>query len=76
MVVQLLDPAVSVSEEERTGATALISGATVFDDSAVASASVRVEAEPKPPRIPLVEVELPGEMVSRLVPRALICELI
>src|ERR1700679_3430496 len=74
--VQLLEPAVRVSEDESTGATALMSGATVFDDKAVASPSVKVEAEPKPPRTPLVVVELPGEMVSRLVPSALISELI
>ena len=35
--------------------------------------TVRVDAEPKPPRTPAVLVELPGETISRLLPSALIC---
>src|SRR5579862_6975878 len=75
--VQLLEfaPSVSVAEEDTTGATALMSGATVLDASEAASASVSVEAEPNPPRMPLAEVELPGDTVNRFVPRALISEL-
>ncbi len=41
----------------------------------MASVWVRVEAEPNPCRNPLEEVVLPGETVSRLVPRALIWDL-
>ena len=75
VVVQLEDPAVSVSDDEAIGATALMSGADRLEARAVASVSVRVDAEPNPLRIPLDEVVLPGEMVNRLVPRALISEL-
>ena len=56
VVVQLVRPAIRVSDREVAGATAAMSGATVFDASAVASASVRVEAEPNPPRMPVLEV--------------------
>ena len=76
VVVQLseLTLSVRVSEADSTAATVAMSGAAVFDDSAPASASVRVEADPKPPRTPELEVELPGATVSRLVPSALISE--
>ncbi len=74
VVVQLADPAVRVSEDETVGATALMSGATRLEAKALPSATVKVEAEPNPPRIPLLEVELPGETVSRLVPKAEISE--
>src|ERR1700689_878361 len=75
VVLQLLVPAVSVSDEDVGGATALMSGATVLEESAVALAMVRVEAVPKPPRMPEDEVELPGEIVNRLVPNEVISEL-
>ena len=52
-----------------------MSGATVFDPSAVASASVSVEALPNPPRMPVVAVDEPGETTSRFEPRSLISEL-
>ena len=60
---------------DSTGATALMSGATTLDCRAAASASVRVEAVPKPFRTPLEEVVLPGDTVSRLVPRELMADL-
>ncbi len=75
VVVQLVVPATRLSDSDVVGATAAMSGATVFDDSAVASPTVRVEAEPNPPRMPELEVVLPGEMVRRLEPRAVISEL-
>ncbi len=68
MVVQLVVPATRVSDSEVVGATASMSGATVLEARAVASPTVRVEAEPNPPRIPELEVVLPGETVSRLEP--------
>ena len=68
VVVQLAVPAVRVSDDCVVGATALMSGATALEDSASASAMVKVDAVPNPPRMPAVEVELPGEMVKMLVP--------
>jgi len=62
------------SEDEVDGATAEISGATVFDSSAVASDIVRVDAVPKPARRPVLDVELPGEIVRTLVPSEVISE--
>ena len=56
VVVQLVPAAVSVSDRDVAGATAAMSGATVFDASAVASASVSVEALPNPPRMPVLAV--------------------
>ncbi len=73
--VQLAEPATSVADDCTIGATAAMSGATTFDDRAVASASVNVDAVPSASRIPAVDVVLPGVTVSRLVPRALISEL-
>ncbi len=70
VVVQLFDPATRLSFEEVAGATALMSGATTFESSAAASPTVRVDAEPKPPRMPELEVVLPGVTVSRFEPRA------
>ena len=55
-----------------TGATPLTSGAAVFDDRAVASAMVSVDADPNPPRTPPL-VELPGETISRFPPSAASC---
>ena len=52
-----------------------MSGATVLEARAAASLWVRVDAEPNPWRIPLEDVELPGETVSRLVPSELIWDL-
>ena len=75
VVVQLVVPATRVSDCEVVGATASMSGATVFDARAVASPTVRVEAEPKPPRMPELDVVLPGETVRRLEPSAVISEL-
>src|SRR5581483_155760 len=71
LVVQLLDPTVSVPDDWVLGATCATSGATIFDWRASASPLVSVLAVPKPPRMPPV-VTLPGETISRLVPRELI----
>src|SRR6185312_6135671 len=71
-VVQFDEPAVNGSDVETVGATALMSGATVLSASAAASRTVNVDAEPNPPRMPELLVELPGETISRLLPRALI----
>ena len=60
VVVQLVVPATRVSVCESAGATAPMSGATTLESSAVASPTVRVEADPKPPRIPVLDVVLPG----------------
>src|ERR1019366_3328149 len=73
VVVQLLVPATRDCELDVDGATAAMSGATTGDARAAASAWVRVEAEPNPPRRPVVLVVLPGEMINRLVPRASTC---
>ena len=71
LVVQLVDPMVSVPEDWLAGATWATSGAATLDPRASASALVSVDAEPNPPRMPPL-VALPGETISRLVPRALI----
>jgi hypothetical protein len=71
--VQLVVPAVSAVVVVLAGATRATSGATVRSAIAWASARVSVEAEPKPPRTPLLLVLLPGETISRLEPRASIC---
>ena len=47
-VVQLDVPAVSSSALDVVGATALMSGATVFDERALASPMVKVDAPPEP----------------------------
>src|ERR1039458_55797 len=60
VVVQLLEPAVNSSIVSAWGATAITFGATRFDPSALASARVSVLADPKPARIPLELVVLPG----------------
>ena len=75
VVVQLAVPAVRLSDDCVMGATALISGATVFDSRADTSAVVSVVAEPSASRIPALEVELPGVMVRMLVPSEVISEL-
>src|SRR5450759_4063055 len=69
-VVQLLDPATRDCELDVVGASAAMSGATTGEARAWASAWVSVEADPNPPRRPVVLVVLPGEMIRRLVPRA------
>ncbi len=73
LVVQFVDDAVSDAEVDVVGATAAMSGATIFDASAVGVRVVSVDAEPNPPRTPPLLVELPGEMISRLLPSELIC---
>ena len=72
LVVQFVVPAVRDCEPETTGATRAMSGATTGLASAVASRIVRVDADPRPPRIPLVLVALPGETMRRLLPSWLI----
>src|SRR4029079_18445038 len=72
LVLQLLDDVVTVALLDVVGATAATSGATTFDVSAAASFAVSVEAVPKPPRTPPELVVLPGWMMSRLLPSALI----
>src|SRR6476661_1173177 len=52
VVVQDVEFAVNASEDCLTGATPAMSGATTGEASAVASSSVSVDADPKPPRIP------------------------
>jgi hypothetical protein len=73
VVVQFVAPLTSDSLLLcRIGATPLMSGAAVFELSAVASAMVSVDADPNPPRRPPL-VELPGEMINRLPPSADSC---
>ena len=74
-VVQFVSPAVSEVEPEVVGATFSASGTTSWSAIAVASWRVSVEAEPNPPRTPEESVLLPGETMSRLLPRALIWSL-
>src|ERR1019366_7351346 len=69
-VVQLLAPATRDCELDVLGATAAMSGATTAEANAAASAWVSVEADPNPPRRPVVLVVLPGEMINKLVPNA------
>src|SRR5665811_623940 len=69
-VVQLLEPATSDCELDVVGATAAMSGTTTGEARACASAWVSVEADPNPPRRPVVLVVLPGEMIRRFVPSA------
>ena len=57
------------------GATALMSGATTgLDPAPTTSDVVSVEAVPSASRMPVLEVELPGEMVSTFEPSAVISE--
>ena len=70
-LVQVVEPTVRTWEPVLTGATLPMSGATAGSAKALASAIVRVVAVPRPPRTPLV-VELPGETISKLLPRLLI----
>ena len=74
VVVQLVVPATRLSLSESAGATEWMSGATTLEVRAAASPTVSVEAEPKPPRMPELDVVLPGVTVSRLDPRAVISE--
>ena len=68
VVVQFVDPAVSDSDEFLTAATPVMSGAATGEDRASASLMVSVEADPAPPRTPVVLVVLPGVTISRLLP--------
>src|SRR5665647_884979 len=72
LVVQLVVPAVSDCDPVTTGATLAMSGATTRLASAVESRIVSVEADPRPPRMPVALVVLPGETISRLLPSWLI----
>ena len=74
-VVQFVEPYTRLSEVFFTGATPATSGAATGELSAAASATRNVDAEPKPPRTPVVLVALPGDTISKLLPSALICEL-
>src|SRR4051812_47917728 len=57
MVVQVVVPAVRTWDDDRTGATLAMSGATLLSARAAASVSVREVADPSPPRTPpLVEL--------------------
>ena len=60
VVVQLVEPLTSDTDEVDVGATAWMSGAAVLDSSAPASWMVSVDAEPNPPRAPELSVVLPG----------------
>ena len=75
VVVQFVEPAVNTSSVSAWGATAITFGATFFDPSAFASASVSVLAVPKPPRTPLELVVLPGVTTRRFDPSAEMAEL-
>lgn len=68
VVVQLVSPTISEAVEVAVPATATTSGAASSPASASTSAVVSVDAEPKPPRAPVLSVELPGEITSTLVP--------
>ncbi len=72
VVVQLVDPFTSEADDVEVAATAWMSGATAFEASAAASCVVSVDAEPKPPRVPVELVLLPGEITRRFVPSSLI----
>ena len=72
LVVQLVLPLTSDASVVETGATAAMSGAVVWSANATASRVVSVEAEPRPPRMPPVVVDEPGETISRLLPSELI----
>jgi hypothetical protein len=77
VVVQLAVPWTSDTEVVETPATACTSGATLLDSRAATSVVVRVDAVPKPPRVPvLASVVLPGDTTNRLVPSSLIWSLI
>ena len=72
VVVQLVEPTTSDADVVDVGATDCTSGAVAGAARASASCCVSVDAEPKPPRVPVVEVELPGETTRMLVPSSLI----
>jgi len=72
LVVQFAVPAVRDWELVTTGATRAMSGATTALERADASRVVSVDADPRPPRIPVVLVVLPGETMRRLLPSWLI----
>ncbi len=72
LVDQLAVPAVRVAAVIETGATTAMSGAAALDASAPASCRVRVVADPRGPFTPPELAALPGVMISRLVPSALI----
>ena len=74
LVVAVSLPALRTSVSEVMAATALMSGASTCEASALASASVNVDAEPSAPRTPVLDVELPAVMVRTLEPSALISE--
>src|SRR5450759_1882309 len=69
LVVQFVLPAVNDCEPVTTGATRAMSGATTGLASALASRVVSVDADPRPPRIQLVLIELTGETMKRLLHR-------
>ena len=68
VVVQLVSPAFIDTELVAVAVTASTSGATTSSASASASPIVRVDAVPKPPRMPESSVELPGDTTRTLVP--------
>src|SRR6478672_1328638 len=68
VVVQFVEFSTRAADVVETGATDCTSGATERVASAVASCWVNVEADPKPPRVPVVEVELPGDTTRMFVP--------
>ena len=74
VVVHVLDAGGEVSDDEVMGATALMSGRRPWVASAATSDMVRVDAVPSAWRMPVLDVELPGVMVSTLEPSALISE--
>jgi hypothetical protein len=72
VVVQFVDPARNAADVVDAGAAVCTSGAVTGELRAAASWRVKVDAEPNPPRVPEVLVELPGETTSTFVPSSLI----
>jgi hypothetical protein len=72
VVVQFVDPARSDADVVETGAAACTSGAVTGEVNELASWRVKVDAEPNPPRVPELLVELPGDTTRTFVPSSLI----
>lgn len=63
---------VAVTDVEVVAATCATSGTADLSPIASASARVKVEAEPNPPRVPSLDVVDPGATISRFEPSELI----
>ena len=73
VVVQLVVPCTSETDEVDAADDGGDVGGDVVEAMASTSDWVSVDAVPKPPRTPVLSVELPGETTSRLVPSSSIC---